>query len=457
MNQSTRVPERRSDVTSAGMPDLGEVAASVLAAAGELAKGAEVRAGVDRTRSANVRFAKNEMTTSGEYDEITVSVAVALGKRQAWTSTNQTDPASVRSLVERAVTMAKLAPEDPETMPLLPPQTYAPEPSAHDDKLAAMAPSDRAGIAMRAIGAADREKVHIAGFLYRDVRDQLVRTSTGLTARHRETEASYTVTARTPDATGSGWAGRETHRASDLDDLTLSRTAIDKALRSASPKPIPPGKYTVILEPVAVAELLMFLVGQMHLRSADEGRSYFTGKVGDKLFADFVDLRSDPTNPETPGATFDYEGMPLRPQAWIEAGRAKDMHVSRYWGAKKGIAPTGHHNTFRLSGGQAANLDELVRGTKRGLLVTRFWYNRMLEPQTVMVTGLTRDGLFLIEDGKIAAPLTNFRYNESPVTVLKNVDAMTRSTIRVPSFGGKWHVPALRTHEFTMASPSAAV
>jgi predicted Zn-dependent protease len=149
--------------------------------------------------------------------------------------------------------------------------------------------------------------------------------------------------------------------------------------------------------------------------------------------------------------------MPLRPQQWIDAGRAKELHVSRYWGQKKGAKPTGSHHVYRLSGGQAASVDELVRGTKRGLLVTRFWYNRMLEPQTVMLTGLTRDGLFLIEDGKITAPLSNFRYNESPVTVLKNVDAMTRAMVRTPSGGGSWYVPALRTHEFTMASPSAAV
>lgn len=135
--------------------------------------------------------------------------------------------------------------------------------------------------------------------------------------------------------------------------------------------------------------------------------------------------------------------------------------MSRYWAEKKGVPATGRHHVYRLSAtdpkAQAANIDELVRGTKRGLLVTRFWYNRMLEPQSVMITGLTRDGLYLIEDGKITAPVTNFRYNESPVTVLKNVDAMTRATERTPSFAGSWYVPALRTHEFTMASPSAAV
>lgn len=439
------------------MPGLDEVASRVLATARGIAKDAQVRASVTRVGAANVRFAKNEITTSGEYDEITVSVLIALGRRQAWTTTNQTDPASVKALVERAVAMARLAPEDPETMPLLPPQPRVTAPPAHDAELAGMTPADRAAVAARAIAAGDEKKVQIAGFFTRQAREHVLRSSTDLAASHAETQATYTVSARTPDATGSGWAGRETHRAGDLDDASLSRVAIDKAVRSARPRQIPPGKYTVILEPQAVAEMLSFLTGSMSLRSVDEGRSYFTGKLSDKLFADMVTLKSDPTDPATPGAPFDGEGMTLRPQTWIESGRVKDLHVSRFWAAKKGVAPSGNHGVFRLGGGQAASTDELVRGTKRGLLVTRFWYTRMLEPQTVMLTGLTRDGLFLVEDGKVTMPVTNFRYNESPVTVLRNVDAMTRETTRTPSGSGAWHVPALRTHEFTMASPSAAV
>ena len=441
------------------MSALDEIARNVVATVRTVAKEAGARAVVERTRSANVRFAKNEATTSGEYDEVSVAVAVVLGKRQAWTSTNQSDPASIKALVERAVAMARLAPEDPETMPLLAPQPRSPmaPPSAHDEPLAAMDPAARAAVATRAIAAGDAAKVQIAGFLVREDRARSIRSSTDLAADHRETEATYTVTARTPDATGSGWAGREAPRLGDLDDAALSRTAIDKAVRSARPRQIPPGKYTVVLEPQAVAEMLAYMVGSMSLRSADEGRSYFTGKVGEKIFGGSVSLESNPTDPETPGAVFDGEGMALRPQRWIEAGRVKDLHVSRFWAAKKAVTPTGSHSVFRLAGGQAPSIDDLVRGTKRGLLVTRFWYTRMLEPQTVMLTGLTRDGLFLIEDGKITMPVTNFRYNESPVTVLKNVDALTRATTRTPNGGGIWHVPALRTHEFTMASPSAAV
>jgi len=437
---------------------IAQVADRVIAAAvAATPKGGEVRVDVSREAAANVRFARNEITTGGELDETTVGIAIMLGARQAWTSTNQTDPASVSAAVERALTMAKLSPEDPETMPVLPAQTYRAAPSSHDDRLSSMNAGDRAAVAARAIAVGDARKVQIAGFFTRTANEHAIRTSRGLSAGHRSTKASYTVTARTADATGSGWAGRETHQLADLDDRALAETAVSKAVASASPRSIPPGKYSVVLEPQAVAEMLTFLVGAMNRRAADEGRSYFTGKLGQKLFADNVSLRSDPFDPLCPGPAFDSEGLALGPQAWIENGVAKDLFVSRYWAQRKELAPSGAHRVYRLSGGAASSTDELVKGVKRGLLVTRFWYNRMLEPQTVMITGLTRDGLFLIEDGKVTAPVANFRYNESPVNVLKTTDGMTKATVRVPSWNGIWHVPSVRAHDFTMASPSAAV
>ena len=418
---------------------------------------AEVKVDVRRRAAANVRFARNEATTSGESDEVIVSTWVAVGQRHAATWVNQTDEKSLAALAGRALAMAKLSPQDPEKMPLLGPQTYGPVPTAFDDALATMGPTERAAIARRAVARGDEAKVQIAGFFEREAEERAMQNSAGLVARHRETSAHYTVTARTPDGTGSGWGGREAYRTSEIEDELLASTAIDKAARSAGAKALPPGKYTVILEPQAVFEMMAFLVGQMDQRSADEGRSFFTGKVGQKLFADFVSLRSDPADSLTPGAPFDPEGLALAGHPWIVEGRVTKLSVSRYWAKKKKLQPTGSQSVFHLSGGQAESVDALVQGTKRGLLVTRFWYNRMLEPQSVMITGLTRDGVFLVEDGKVTAPVANFRYNESPVTVLKNVDAMTRATTRVISYGGVWHVPAMRTNEFTMASPSAAV
>lgn len=442
--------------------DIAVLAARVLESARGVAKRdghpeAEVKVDVWRRAAAYVRFARNEATTSGESDEVTLNVWMSLGQRHASTSTNQTDEKSVAAAAARALAMAKLSPADPEKMPLLGPQSYPAVPSAFDDALAAMGPKERAAVAVRAIAGGDAAKVQIAGFLQRDVEDHVMQSSAGLQARHRGTSASYTVTARTEDGKGSGWGGAEVQRARDLDDGFVARRAIDKAVRSAAAKALPPGKYTVILEPQAVFEMMAFLLGSMDQRACDEGRSYFAGKVGQKLFADFVTFRSDPRDPLTPGASSDGEGMPLGAHPWIEDGRLTKLHVSRYWAKKRGLPATGLPSVHHLSGGSAASVEDLIKGTKRGLLVTRFWYNRMLDPQTVTITGLTRDGVFLIEDGEVTTPVSNFRYNESPVKVLEKVDAMTRATTQVASSGGVWRVPALRTNDFTMASTSAAV
>lgn len=420
-------------------------------------RGAALRVNVFAHAQGNVRFARNAITTSGASDEVSVGLTVQLGHRHAHASINQTDDASLARLAERAAAMAKLSPDDPESMPLLGAQTYERAPDAHDEAVVKMSPAVRAAVAERACAAAEAADVYGAGFFERHVIHHALRASTGLAAATRRTAVSYTTTARTKDGTGSGWAGREAWRASDLDDASLSRTAIDKARASTKPRLLAPGKYTVILEPQAVQEMLEFLVDAMDQRAADEGRSFFAGKAGEKLFADMVTLTSDPRSAETPHAPFDDEGLPLARQTWIEAGRVKDLSVSRYWAGKSGKSPTGEQRVFHLGGGEAAGVDDLVRSTKRGLLVTRFWYTRMLEPQSVMITGLTRDGVFLVEDGKIAGPVQNFRYNESPVNVLAKVDAMTREAFRVRSWGGIWRVPALRTHDFTMASHSAAV
>jgi predicted Zn-dependent protease len=420
-------------------------------------KGAEVKVDVHRDVPANVRFARNAITTSGSADETTVSIWVKLGKRHAAASINQATDDAIKALAERAVTMAKLSPEDPESMPLLPFQEYRQAPSAYDGAVATMDATARAAVAGRACALGDKTDTWIAGLAERRAAAHVIKTSSGIDAFHRETSFSYSTTARTKDGTGSGWAGREGWRSTDLDDVAISQTAIDKARASASPKPLAPGKYTVVLEPAAVQEMLTFLVGSMDQRSADEGRSFFAGKVGEKLFPDAITLKSDPGSTETPGSMFDGEGLRLEPQSWIEAGRVKQLEMSRFWAAKQAKEPTGDQSVFHLAGGNAASIDDLVKGTKRGLLVTRFWYTRMLEPQTVMLTGLTRDGVFLIENGKITQPVQNFRYNESPVNVLKNVEAMTRETFRLRGWGGVWKVPALRTNEFTMASVSAAV
>jgi predicted Zn-dependent protease len=422
--------------------------------------GAEVHAAVAASRSANTRFARNEIISCGDAENLAVRVTVAYGKRTAGASANQIDPASLVEVVSRAARQAKLAPENPEHMPVLPPQKYIPVPPAFDAATDSLDAAARADGVKTAVAAAEAGNVILAGFLEHSSSAYAMGTSAGLRASHRSTAAATTMTARTPDGTGSGWAGRASRRAAEVTAAALAKVAIDKAVASQKPRPLPPGKYTVVLEPAAVAELLWLLIGSLDARRADEGRSFFARrgggtKLGEKLFPDFISLRSDPTDRDDPGAPFDGDGLPRRPITWVDRGTLAHLRISRFWAHNQGTQPTAFPDGYHLAGSGEGDVPALVKGVERGVLVTRFWYIRMVDPRTLLATGLTRDGVFLIEKGAVVGPVNNFRFNESPVNMLARADALSAKAVQVPASAIR--VPALRTHEFNLASISDAV
>jgi predicted Zn-dependent protease len=419
--------------------------------------GAASTAGVETRRHAHTRFARGEVTQAGEIEDAVLKVQVGFGKRHAQVTTNQLDPAGVKAAVGRAARLARVAPEDKEHMPPLGPQRYRRTPSAVDAALGRFDAAARAETVGRCLAAAGGD-VTLAGFIEAEVTSHTLGSSAGLLAEGEESRTELTMTART--AGGSGWAGARSHRA-DLAAEALARAAVEKARRSQQPRSLEPGRYTVVLEPAAVAELLLFLVRAFPARAADEGRSFFAkkgggNKIGEKLYAEAVTLVSDPADAGAPGLPFDEEGLPRGPETWIENGVQKQLLVTRYWAEKTGGRPTAAPHLFHLRGGEAASTEELVKGTKRGLLVTRFWYSRWLDPQSALVTGLTRDGTFLIENGEIVAPVQNFRWNESAAAILRNVEAMTRESVVTP-MSERVRVPAMRVGGFNMASVSEAV
>ena len=418
-------------------------------------KGATGSATLDHVRAGNTRFAVSEITSSANVERMQLTVTVQLGKRTASATTNQLDDHALADVAARAARMAQLAPENPEAMPPLAAQTYRPAKGASDPATVALGPDVRAAAAATAIAAASRG-VTIAGFHEHAARVRALATTAGAWGYHAWTTAGLSCTARTPDGTGSGWAGASSHRAKDLDAAALAKLAVDKALGSQKPGRLDPGRYTVILEPAAVADLLEFLLGALNARRADEGRSFFSKpgngtRVGDKLFPDTITLRTDPTDAQLTATPFDRDGVPVQPTTWIDKGTIKGLVYSRFWASQKGKPATGQPDAWVLEGGKATR-DELIKGTKRGVLITRFWYLRSLDPQTILVTGLTRDGVYLIDNGAIARPVNNFRFNESPVHMLAKCDALT-----APAIAGGMRVPALRTHEFHLASISEAV
>ncbi|HJR67202.1 MAG TPA: TldD/PmbA family protein [Gemmatimonadaceae bacterium] len=416
--------------------------------------------------SGNTRFAASEITTAGGITDTDITVTSTIGRRRASASTNVLDDASLKRTVELSERLARLAPEDPEIMPELGPQQHG-SVDAFVERTADLGPEARALAAKTVIDAeqARTNRLAIAGFIEANAGASAVATNTGLFAYHASTDASMSTTARTPDGTGSGYAVAGSRNWGDINAASLGRKAADKALASRNPQAIEPGMYTVVLEPQAVSDVLPLLTGSFNARSTDEGRSAFSKaggtKLGEKIADERVTIYSDPADPELLMRPFDNEGLPLRRVTWIENGVLKNLSYTRFWADKKGVQPTGGGGGgfggglpggLKMIGG-TKTVDELVAGTQRGILVTRFWYIRFLDQRTVMVTGLTRDGTFLIENGKITRPLKNFRWNESPLFMLNKIEELGRAE-RVEA--GRV-VPSLRVRDWNFTSLSDAV
>jgi predicted Zn-dependent protease len=367
--------------------------------------------------------------------------------------------------VRNAEEIAQLSPENPEAMPVLGAQNFANIQTYFEDAAGATAEWRASGV-RAALDAAKEKKVDAAGFVETSAQIQAVATSKGLFAYGRFTAADYNLTARTSDGTGSGWASKSFNELKLLEPRTLAAVAIEKAARSHDPVAIEPGKYTVVLEAAALADLIANLMFAADARQADEGRSFYSKKgggtrIGESIVGEKVTIYSDPAHPTAPALPFDGAGLPLQRIEWISKGVLKNLSYSRYWAQKQGKAPTPQQGNLIMDGG-TATLDELIAGVERGVLVTRFWYIRSLDPQTLLSTGLTRDGLFLIEKGKVTRPVKNLRWNESPVFALNNLDAMTPAerTVSGEGIGGAGFAivcPAARIREFTFTSSSDAV
>jgi predicted Zn-dependent protease len=411
---------------------------------------------------ANVRFADNQMSTAGGVSDLQVGVQSFFGPKHAVVTTNELTDEALRAAVTRSEKLARLAPDDPESMPQLPPQQYQPV-DAWFTSVANMTAEERAKVALTALEPARAAgDLTAAGFLITNVAFSAFGTSTGLFAYHRSTNANYTVTVRTKDGTGSGWAGAEHSDARQIDFAAVSRRAIDKARQSRNPVAIEPGRYTVILEPQAVGDLCQLIGFYADARATDEGRSPFVKqgggtKIGEKILDDRVTIYADPFDPMVRAQPFDGDGLPLGRQVFIDKGVLRTLYYSRFWAKKKGVQPTGAPTSFCMTGGDQS-VEQMIAATPRGVLVTRLWYLREVDPRTILYTGLTRDGTFLIENGKVTTAVRNFRFNDSPLFILNNLEAMGRpERLAGTEAGGAVIVPPLKVRDFNFTSLSDAV
>ncbi len=435
-------------------------------------KADEARVVVNSGSRGNTRFAVNQISTAGDRADVSIGIRSGFGAKSGNASTNRLDDASLKAVVEMSERLARLSPEDPEHMPELEPQQYQ-EGRGWSDSTARLDPTSRASAIGTITDPARSAGLVSTGYLETRASAQAIANNKGLFAYDRDTDAVLTTTVRTQDGMGSGWAGAASHAWSAIDPAALGARAISKARASVGPVAVEPGRYTVILEPTAVGNLVQLLTGSFNARAADEGRSFFAKagggtKIGEKVIDERVSIVSDPFDPESPGAPFTGEGFPTRRVAWIEDGVVKNLNYDRYWAKRQGKEPTGAAGggfgfgggTIKMSGG-TETIESLIAGCQRGILVTRFWYIRGVDPRTVLFTGLTRDGTFLIENGKITKPVQNFRFNESPIFMLNNLEAMGRpvrvSASESGNAGAAVVVPPIRVRDFNFTSLSEAV
>lgn len=432
-----------------------EEAKAILQKVISLSKADACEANLSGTNGGNIRYARNTVSTAGENSNITLVVQSSYGKKSGTATINEFDEASLEKVVRRSEELAQLAPENPEFMAPLEQQTYS-ESKTYVEATAKIDPEYRAQVAAGSIKPAAEKEVTAAGFLEDSHRFSAMHNSKGLFAYNESTEVEFTVTMRTNDGTGSGWVTRDYNDVTKLDTAAASKIAIEKSLMSRNAKAIEPGKYTVILEPEAASGLLSNMLRSMGARQADEGRSFLSKKgggtkLGEQIVDERVNIYTDPSHPDVPAAPWTGDGQARKKMDILKNGTVSNLFYDRYWASQKGVDPVPFPGNAIMEGG-TASLEDMIKNTRRGILVTRFWYIRTVDPQTLLYTGLTRDGTFYIENGRIAYPIKNFRFNESPIIMLNNLEELGQQ-VRV---NGNL-IPYMKIRDFTFTSLSDAI
>jgi len=424
-------------------------------------KADECEVNLNGTDQSNIRYAINAVSTSGSVSSTSLVVQSAYGKKVGVATINEYDDASLEKVVRRAEGLARLAPENPEYVQCLGPQQYL-SANTFVQKTADVTPAQRAQAVAKSLEVAKQTKTVAAGYLENITGFSAMMNTKGLFAYNTSTNVNFSVTARTEDGKGSGYAIRGYNDFDKLDAKSATEIAAQKGARSAGARAIEPGKYTVILEPAAAAVLLENIFFSLDARQADEGRSFLSqpgGKtrLGEKLVDERVNIYSDPQHADLPTVPWNGDGRAHEKVTWIEKGVVRNFTWSRYWAEKKKAKPIPAPNSFIMDGG-SKSLDELIKGTKKGILVTKLWYIRSVDPQTLLLTGLTRDGTFYIENGEIRYPIKNFRFNESPVIMLNNLEELgkTERTVSTET-NTNYLIPSMKIRDFTFTSLSDAV
>jgi len=417
------------------------------------------------------RFANSTITANMVQFDQQVTISVSYGQKTASASTREFNDESLKETIEDAQTRAKAARDNADRLPLIKgPQEYLPVDAALPSGVN-FGPAERAKMVRQSIDICEKKNVLGSGYVPKVHQTTCTANSEGLFAFYEYAEAGFVLTCRTSDGGGSGWAGITGAKdAAQIDPVALTEVAADKAIKSQKPRALEPGRYTVILEPRPTARFLSILMGLFNARPAESGfgRHFFAGtekgttKVGQKLFSENVTIKSDIGNPILRQTPIGPDGIAARPVTWVEKGVLKNLAYDRTWASRQKKEPTpATTNMSLVMEGTDTSIEQMVKATRRGLLVTFFWYIRGVDQATLLNTGMTRDGLFLIENGEIVGPVQNFRWNMSPIVGFNNVSMVGKA---VPIHTGESYdgpgtalVPSVRIEDFYMTSSSPAV
>jgi len=405
--------------------------------------------------SALTRFANNAIHQNVAEQGRWVSVRVLIDGRTARATTNRFDPDALRSVVEQSIALTKSAAPDPDLLPLVEPSPI-PEIPRFDIKTAKTTPKERGKTVAEAIQLVEAAGQTAAGIYSTGQSVEGIFNSAGVAALHCETTAQFSITVMAEDS--SGWAKASAVSRESIDPLELALSASKKARLSRAPREVPPGQYTVILEPAAVLDLVGQMFGDFSATALADQRSFLNDRLGTKLFGDNIHMYDDAAHPFQTGVPFDGEGLPRRRLTLVDAGVPREVAYSRESARRAGVEPTGHGLpvpnemgelpvNIVIAGG-SDSVDDMIASTSHGILVTRLWYIREVDPFAKIMTGMTRDGTFLIEDGRLSCGVRNFRFNQGLIDLLNNVEALSPSVRASGEEAFDMVAPAMKVRDF---------
>jgi PmbA protein len=391
----------------------------------------ETEVEIGAVTDALTRFANNTIHQNVAEQGLTVSVRTVLDGRTARATTNKTDDESLRRVVEISKSLARSQPRNPDLLPMPGPQKYA-KVARFFENTAYATPADRARVVTRVTEMAEKNKQTAAGIFSTGVAQSAIANTKGLFASHRQTRAEFSITILEDDS--SGWAKANSPDLHRIDPAAMARSASEKSAASRKPTEAAPGRWPVILEPSAVLDIVGFFFYDFAGTAMADQRSCFNKRMGKRILGENITLHDDVYHPLQCGAPFDGEGIPRQKILLVDQGVPSNLVYARATAKKMKAKPTGHGFPLPNDMGEApmnlvfsggnSSVDEMIRATDRGILVTRLWYIRDVDPYEKVVTGMTRDGTFLVKDGRIAGGVRNFRFNQSLLEMLANVELM---------------------------------